>query len=231
MKRIYIVLLAALLASCSQVNEQEQRTSEHHPVTEVQDRAEDSSFMNPAQAKEESRKPSYYESNFREIELDEMVGTKTLQEHLADPFIPLLFKDIFQKKVELQDDDQTLAIPDSLFSKDKERHPFYFTLVTRTIWWADGAFAEPLYSTMKEYVESNPQQLIGYFRTASFLTEADFNNWADGVAMEVGAEFEKKEREEIARIEERMIRNCTGCNAEELTVLKKFIEKIKEYSP
>ncbi|MFD2247114.1 hypothetical protein [Pontibacter ruber] len=230
MKRIYIGLLAALLASCSQVDEQKLSTSKHQPALMDQEIAADSSSMNPEQAKEEGRKPSYYERNFREIRLDEMVGSKTLQEHLADPLIPLLFKDIFQKKAELQDD-QAHAIPDSLFSKDKERHPFYFTLVTRTIWWADGAFAEPLYSTMKEYVESNPKQLIEYFRTAPYLTEADFNNWADGVAMEVGVEFENKERVEIGQIEERMVRNCTGCNREELSVLKKFIEKVKEYSP
>jgi hypothetical protein len=118
------------------------------------------------------------EKNFRQIGLDEKIGNLSLRDYLSDKEIPQVFKDVFQQRRRLDDDEKTLAIIDSLSSIDKKRHPFYFVLVTRTMWWADGAFAEPLGMAAKDYVESNTQQFLDYFSVEPVLTTFDFEQWA-----------------------------------------------------
>ncbi|WP_162051336.1 hypothetical protein [Pontibacter pamirensis] len=226
MKLALAVLLAAFLASCNQVNEHKLSTNEPLPAPVVQELVVDSSSISLTQAQ-----TSYHERSLRVIETNGMIGSKTLQEHLDDPLIPVLFKDVFQEKVALDDDDKTLSLIDSLFSNDRVRHPFYFTLVTKTLWWADGAFSEPLGISMKEYVETEPKQFITYFQSEPVLTEADFNKWADGVAMEVGIKYEHSEIEEIDGVESRMLSNCRKCDAEERNMIQRFAKRMKEYYP
>ena len=222
MKKVIGVVAICLVFSCGRVEEQKQSSVRQSPAPIGNEPETDSGFIN-------NEPESDY--GFREIKLNEKIGSKTLQEHLKDPAIPVLYKDIFLKKVTLYDDDKTLSLIDSLFSTDRERHPFYFTLVTTTLWWADGAFAEPLGISMKEYVENNPKQFVTYFMSEPVLTEADFKKWADGVAMEIGIQHEHYEVEETERVESRMLGNCQDCNAEEKKMVQQFVGKMKEFTP
>ena len=82
---------------------------------------------------------------------------------MADDKIPNVFKTVFQGERALNDDEETLALIDSLFSKDSERNPFYFVLVTRTMWWSDGAFSEPLGENAKKYIETEDETIFEVF--------------------------------------------------------------------
>lgn len=172
---------------------------------------------------------SYYEKNFREIETSELIGRKPLNEYLLDRKIPIALRSLFNGDGSaLNDSEDNLALIDSLFSKDDKRHPFYFVLVTRVFWWADGAFAEPLYMAVKDYIQGQPYQFSYYFLNEKVLTEADLFNWADAVAMEIGISDEGNEKAAIDNVEKIMKINCKDCSAEQLELINRFIVKLRE---
>jgi len=161
--------------------------------------------------------------NFRQIELDEKIGNRTLKEYLLDENIPQVFKDVFQQKQGLYDNDETFTLIDSLSSTDKERHPFYFVLATRAMWWSDGAFSEPLGMAIRKYVESNTKQFLAYFSTEVVLTQFDFQQWAKYTLYEILIDSD----ENIAEVENTrnlMRKNCKQCSSEKIVMIDKFIE-------
>jgi len=174
---------------------------------------------------------SFHQRNFIKIDLDEKIGIKPLRQYLADDKIPNAFKTVFQGEKALNDDEETLALIDSLFSKDRERHPFYFVLATRTMWWSDGAFSEPLCEKAKKYVETETKQFLKYFGTEKVLTEADFNKWTEYVAGEIGITAENKELQEAENVRKRMMKSCSDCTLAEQKEIDRFIEKVKKYNP
>lgn len=165
------------------------------------------------------------------IDLNQKIGGRTLKQYFSDEKIPDLFKTVFRGERKLNDDDETLSLIDSLFSKDKDRHPFYFLLVTKTMYWSDGAFSEPLGQSAKEYVENESRQFLNYFKTEKVLTEEDFNNWADYVAGEIGISSENNELQEIENVRKRIVKNCTDCSTEDQKQISKFIDRMKKYNP
>jgi len=161
--------------------------------------------------------------NFRQIASDETIGNRTLKDYLSDEKIPQTFKIVFQQRKNPDVDEKTLAIIDSLFSTDKERLPFYFLLVTRTMRWADGAFAEPLGMAVKEYIESNTQQFLTYFSTEIVLTQFDFKQWAKTTLYEILIDSEEN-LEELENTRNMMKKNCKGCSFEKIKMIDTFIE-------
>jgi len=163
------------------------------------------------------------EKNFRQIALEEKIGNRTLKEYLLDEKIPQTFKDVFQQKQKLTDDEKTFALIDSIFSSDKERHPFYFVLVTRTMWWSDGAFSEPLGMAARKYVENSTQKFLAYFSTELTLTSFDFERWAIYTLHEILIDTDENIKElENTRI--LMKKNCKECSPENIKMIDKFIE-------
>ncbi len=174
---------------------------------------------------------SFHQRNFIKIDLDEKIGGKTLRQYLADDKIPNVFKTVFQGERALNDDEETLALIDSLFSKDSERHPFYFVLATRTMWWSDGAFSEPLGEKAKKYVETETKQFLKYFETEKVLTESDFNKWTEYVAGEIGITDENNELQEAENVRKRMMESYSDCTLAEQKEIDRFIEKVMKYNP
>lgn len=177
---------------------------------------------------DEKKKPTEAgdeEGRLREIGLEEKIGNQTLIDYLADPKIPQLFKDIFLQELSLNDNEETLALTDSLSSTDTERHPFYFVLVTRALWWSDGAFSEPLSIAVRKYVETNTQQFLNYFLTEQVLTESDFAQWSRFTLYEMRMEWETMENEGkyIENQRKRMKENCIGCSDEKLKLIDTFV--------
>ncbi|MEY3398423.1 MAG: hypothetical protein RL220_1017, partial [Bacteroidota bacterium] len=160
--KIPIVVLALITVSCN-----EPEAGRVDSPTESGDTA---SVRNPVSVPEDEG--SYIQKHFREIRGEEYIGTRTLNEHLADPNIPALFKEIFQVKKELNDGDDNNSVTDSLFSPDEMRHPFYFVLATRCMWYADGAFAEPFYVGISSWIRQHPAAFMRYFRQEKVLTDA-----------------------------------------------------------
>lgn len=164
------------------------------------------------------------------IDLKAGVGNKTTDRYLADKNIPERFKKIFKGEVKsLTDDDQTLAIIDSLFSKDPGRYPFYFILFSRTRSWADGAFSEPIGVVSKKYVETNPKQFLQYFATEKTLTEVDFSTWATNVSAEISIESEENKIQGFNEFQKTMQHNCQNFSEADLLLMAKFIESVQIY--
>ena len=168
------------------------------------------------------------EKNFRQIDLEEKIGNRTLKDYLLDEKIPQFFKDIFQQKQNISDNDETFALLDSLFSTDMERHPFYFVLVTRITWWSDGAVSEVLGGTVKEYVETNTQQFLDYFSTESVLTTFDFERWAGHTLGEIHIDSEDNVEQEIENTKRLMKENCVSCSPKKIKMIDKFIKCMYE---
>jgi hypothetical protein len=150
---------------------------------------------------------------------------KTLRQYLDDPKIPEIFKATIKGNADVRVDEKCLNIIDSLSSKDTERQSFYFVLLTRTMYQADGAYSEPLGLAAKDYVEKNTEQFFKYFKTEKTLTNTDFTNWAESVAGEIGISSEGEEQQEIDRLQEKMRKNCPN----EQEQINLFIAKIKKY--
>ena len=163
--------------------------------------------------------------NFRQIGLNETIGKRTLQDYLSDEKIPQTFKNVFQQKQKLTNNDETLALIDSLFSTDKERHPFYFTLVTRATWLSDGAFSEVLGMAIRKYVETNTQQFLTYFLTETVLTQFDFKHWAYYTLVEILIDSDENIKE-VENTRNLMKKNCIECSPEKIKMIDKFIECI-----
>jgi hypothetical protein len=165
------------------------------------------------------------EGSFREIGLEEKIGNQTVTDYLADPKIPRMFKDIFLQEHSLDDNEETLALTDSLSSADTERHPFYFVLATRALWWSDGAFSEPLAMAARKYVEANTQQFLNYFSTEQVLTESDFMQWSRFTLYDMRMEWETMENagEHIENQRKRMKENCPDCPPEKLKLIDSFV--------
>jgi hypothetical protein len=83
-------------------------------------------------------------------------------EFIADKKTPKLAKDIYlDNDWNLRNDNEALALLDSLTAKNNQSRPFYFKVVTKTYLKSDGYFSEGLGLAGKEYVE-NSQLLEQY---------------------------------------------------------------------
>ncbi len=171
--------------------------------------------------------PTYYEKNFHRIGEEEMIGSKPLKKYLSDIGIPEKFKEIFITDGDsLNSEETSLALIDSIFSDDFERQPFYFVLFTRSMWWADGSFAEPLYIAAKRYAENETPTLLSYLTTEKVISDADYSNWAEGIAMEISISAEGLEKEALQNLRENMLQNTSK---QEHAEVEKFIDKIDSH--
>ena len=213
MKKTFFILITTtfIMCSCGQTSKKQTTVINNGIVNEQKEN--DDNFL-------------IKDEKFRQISLDEKIGNRTLEDYLSDEKISQTFKDVFQQRQSLNDDDETLALIDSLFSSDKERHPFYFVLVTRAMWWSDGAFSEPLVMAAKKYVELNTQQFLEYFSTEPVLTMFDFEQWAKYTLYEILVDAEGKEKEQIEKTKNLMTKNCVECSTKKIEMIEKFIENM-----
>jgi len=220
MRKIVIILsvLALVASSCGQATKK-QAESKNNEVAEKQEET----HRTIVQEENDNNSAENEEERFRQISLDEKIGKLTLKDYLLDEKIPQFFKDVIQQKQRLSDDEKTFALIDSLFSTDKERHPFYFVLVTRALWRADGALAEPLGMAVREYVESNTQQFLDYFSTEIVLTQFDFKHWARSTLYEILIDSDDN-IEECENTRKLMKKNCNECSSEKIKMIDKFTE-------
>ena len=221
MRKLVVILsiLNLIAGGCGQVTNKRTGVTINETVSEQ--RENDSTV----QVKYNNNPVENAGKDFRQIGLDEKIGNRTLRDYLSDEKIPKVFKDVFLQKQSLfEEEEKTLTLIDSLFSTDKERHPFYFALVTRATWWSDGAFSEPLGMAVKEYVEFNTQQFLEYFSTETILTLFDFKKWAEYTLGEILIEYEDNFKMEIENTRALMKKNCNGCSLEKIKMINKFIE-------
>jgi hypothetical protein len=161
----------------------------------------------------------------------ESFGGRPILFYLRHPQIPQVAKDLYLGRAEPADDDQTLALMDSVFTKNTVTQPFYFLVLTRTMPVADGAYAEPLGLMVKEFIEQQPARFAGYFLTEKLLTSKDFDNWAEFVAMEFHRDNEDNEASASAAWAKDQLAHCTNCSAAGQNKLREFTELVGRWRP
>ena len=104
---------------------------------------------------------------------------------IADKKTPKLAKDIYlNNEWNLNNNNEALALLDSLTAKNKTSRPFYFKVVTMTYKKSDGYFSEGLGLAGKEYIENNTKEFIANFDNKDCFTDNDLTTWADIVILE-----------------------------------------------
>jgi hypothetical protein len=154
---------------------------------------------------------------------------RPLSFYLAHPQVPVVAKELYTGKIPVSGDERILALLDSLFTANHETAPFYFLTITRTLEKADGAYAESLGMTAKEYVETNTSEFIGYFLNEPLLTEKDFDEWARFVAFEIMIADENREMEGLSKFEKQAKANCPGCTEQAKQKLDDFFTRVKSH--
>jgi hypothetical protein len=151
--------------------------------------------------------------------------------YLSHPEIPSVCKEIFLNKRKISDDNEVLALMDSIFTRDNETRPFYFLTLTRTMEKADGAYAEPLGIMSKKFVENHTKEFLDYFINEPLLSQNDFKEWALTVIGEIKIVAEKNERKEFESLKTIMTNNCSECNLKQEEKLNEFLKLIENHCP
>jgi len=145
--------------------------------------------------------------------------------------IPNVCKDLYTNKRSPSDDNDVLALLDSIFTNNNETRPFYFLTLTKTMEKADGAYAESIGIMAKNFVEKRSEEFIKYFANEPMLTKKDFEEWAISIAGEIQISFENSENEEIQKLKNTMINNCSSCNNQNKLLIDDFVNLIKNHCP
>lgn len=149
---------------------------------------------------------------------------------LNDPKTPKLAKDIYlDKEWNLSNDNEALALLDSLTAKDKNSRPFYFKVVTKTEKKSDGYFSEGLGYAGYNYILNNTQEFASYFDNNQCHTANDLATWADIVIMEFSisgkGSYDKPIVDDYIK---KLKSNCMNCSTTQKETINKFGLSLKE---
>ncbi len=109
----------------------------------------------------------------------------TFNDFIIDQKTPKLAIDIYlDKDWNLNNENEALALLDSLKAKNKRLRPFYFKVVTKSYKKSDGYFSEGLGFAGKVYVENNTKEFAAYFDNKECFDENDLETWAKIVLLE-----------------------------------------------
>ena len=149
---------------------------------------------------------------------------------LNDPKTPKLAKDIYlDKKWDLNNDTEALALLDSLTAKDKSARPFYFKVVTKTKKKSDGYFSEGLGLAGYEFIENHTQEFSSYFDNKLCHTDNDLATWADIVIMEFSISGEGSyDKPIVDDYIKKLKSNCKDCSTTQKETINKFGLTLKE---
>jgi hypothetical protein len=162
---------------------------------------------------------------------------------IADKKTPTLAKDIYlDKNWNLNNDNEALALLDSLTAKNKTSRAFYVKVVTKTYAKSDGYFSEALGLAGKEYIENNTAAFISNFDHKECFTPIDLNTWADIVMLEMKINDDGNSDNPIVdEYVKKLQSNCKNCsptqkeNIDQFGVIlqhkwKTFLKKNKQQS-
>ena len=149
---------------------------------------------------------------------------------INDPKTPKLAKDIYlNKEWNLNNDNEALALLDSLTAKDKSSRPFYFKVVTLSKKKSDGYYSEGLGLAGYEFVENNTQEFTSYFDNKQCHTDSDLTTWADIVISEFSISGEGSYDKPIVDDYIKNLKtNCKNCSKSQKETINKFGLTLKE---
>lgn len=167
MKRITNTLLALALIAC---NNKQPKTS---TAQQTETARIDSLYLDTNHTNGSGGRP-YQE--YRHCNFDRFI---------TDPKTPPLAVNIMlNRKWNLNNTDETLALLDSLTAINKASRPFYMKVVTKSYNNADGYYSEGLGLAGKTYVEKHTQEFAENFDHKDCFTDEDLNTWTDIVLLE-----------------------------------------------
>jgi hypothetical protein len=143
---------------------------------------------------------------------------------VIDPKTPKLASDIYlDKEWNLNNDNEVLALLDSLTAKNKKSRPFYFKVVTKSEKKSDGYYTEGLAYAGYNYVLNNTQEFASYFNNKQCHTYKDLATWADIVTMEIdiigeGDDYKTIVEDYIKKLKS----NCKNCMPNQKETINKF---------
>ncbi len=143
---------------------------------------------------------------------------------INDPKTSQLAKDIYlDNEWNLNNDEEALALLDSLTAMDKSSRQFYFKVVTLTYDKADGYFSEGLGNAGKEYVENNTHEFATHFDNNECCTNQDLETWAKIVMLEFSLIFSETEHKAMMDdFIKKLNKECTACSENQKETIKRF---------
>lgn len=143
---------------------------------------------------------------------------------ITDEKTPKLAKDIYNNNNwDLNNDNQALALLDSLTCKNKTARAFYFKVITMTYHKADGYFSEALGLAGKEFVENDSEDFLSYFDDKACFTETDMETWANIVMLEFSITgIDPIEKSIVEKYLNKIRSNCHACSTAHIRTLNKF---------
>lgn len=115
---------------------------------------------------------------------------------LQDASVPTYFKEVYKagKLLPCRDDNEILAICDSLSSSNSEHAYFYFMLFTKSLKSADGFYAEAVCGYSYSFLLEHTEAFADYFNRSDQLTEENLAEWAICAYGEIAISEEQRER-------------------------------------
>lgn len=168
------------------------------------------------------------------IQTDQAVSSnqQELNKALADPSIENYYKEVYrQEKLIPADDDIMLSITKKIFTKDSDKDLFFFIVFTKSMNGADGFYSEAVGLSAFEFVTKKTEWFAEYFNSAPKLNEQDMENWAEYVYGEIQISRENEEHIAVKELEIQLLENIRGARKEYETLIKRFIEKVKNTKP
>lgn len=147
-----------------------------------------------------------------------------------DPKTPKLAKDIYlDKEWNLNNDNEVLALLDSLTSQNKKSKPFYFKVVTKSEKKSDGYYSEGLGYAGYNFVLNYAQEFASFFDNKKCHTEKDLATWVDIVSLEINMNSEGDDYESIVEnYIKKLTSNCKNCTPNQKETINKFGLLLKE---
>jgi hypothetical protein len=139
--------------------------------------------------------------------------------YLKNKHISKSAKDYYHHKFKARDDKRTLAIIDSINTRNPQTRPFYLYLVSKMMRHSDGALSEALETSSKALLEARPDDVLDFLYAKEGLANPEFiNQWAEMIAGNFLIDCEGKEKDCIKRSFEKTAAICSPAS------------KIKSYS-
>lgn len=202
-KTLFIPFILILFIACSSQNSNKLEEAKHNTLTD---------------------NSSLVDTNFTEEK-----GCN-FGEFIKNPKTPKLAKDIYlNKEWNLENDIESLALLDSLDSKDAKSRLFYFKIITIISKKSDGYFSEAMGLAGKEFTKNYTEEFLINFDNKDCFSENDLENWTKIVSNEFKIiEDKEQQKEAVSTYISELKENCKDCSEIRLEIMSKFIHLLNE---
>lgn len=161
-------------------------------------------------------------------------GNETLKNHdlencgfeniLQSKKVSVLAKKIYtDADWNLDNEQEALALLDSLSAHEKSLRPFYFKVLSKAAKKSDGYFAEGLGLAGYEFVLNHTEEFASYFDHPACHTEKDLDTWTELVMLEFKIIGEEEDNDTIVENYINKLKiNCKKCSASQQKTMDKF---------